>query len=56
MGTEWVSPFSILIKGMESISLGDFRLYVLNVLHAVVYTFLFLILSVVVMERKGVRG
>ncbi len=56
MGTEWVSPFSILMKGMESISLGDFRLYALNVLHAVVYTFLFLILSVVVMERKGVRG
>ena len=56
MGTEWVSPFSILMKGMESISLGNHGLYALNVLHAVVYTFLFLILSVVVMERKGVRG
>lgn len=56
MGTEWISPFSILMKGMESIGLGNLGLYALNVLHAVVYTFLFLILSVVVMERKGVRG
>jgi ABC-type transport system involved in multi-copper enzyme maturation permease subunit len=45
MGTEWISPFSILMKGMESIGLGSFGLYALNVLHAVVYTFLFLILS-----------
>ena len=56
MGTEWVSPFSILMKGMESIGLGNFGLYALNVLHAAVYTFLFLLLSVVVMKRKGVRG
>ena len=54
--TEWISPFSILMKGMESIGLGNLGLYALNVLHATVYTLIFLILSAVVMERKGVRG
>lgn len=55
-GTDWISPFSILMKGMESINLGDISLYAFNVCRSLVYTFVFLLLSVLIMEKKGVRG
>ena len=53
---DWVSPFSLLDRGMESISIGNPKLYVMNVVFALVYSVVFLLASMLVLERKGVRG
>ena len=51
----WLSPFSYLTQGMEAIRRGSFATYWLIVGASVIFTLLFLALSVDALERKGVR-
>jgi ABC-type transport system involved in multi-copper enzyme maturation permease subunit len=55
-GVEWISPFTPLNKGMQAIAMGNAWLYCLNIFHSLIYSFIFLVFSIVVLERKGVRG
>lgn len=52
----WVSPFSYLTQGMEAVRRGDSAGYLLTCGVAFVFTLIFLVLAVVVLNRKGVRG
>jgi len=53
-GTEWISPFSYLNKGMQSIDIRRVQVYA--ILFSVVYSFIFLFFSVWILERRGVRS
>jgi ABC-type transport system involved in multi-copper enzyme maturation permease subunit len=55
-GIEWISPFAYVHRGMQSIGIGSIRLYGMNIVYALVYAFVFLVLSVTALERKGVRA
>ena len=55
-GVEWISPFTYLHRGMQSISIESSRLYGINIAYALAYSFVSLVFSVLVLERKGVRG
>ncbi|RLE06789.1 hypothetical protein DRZ78_04095 [Candidatus Aerophobetes bacterium] len=55
-GIGWISPFSYLTRGMDAISLGNLRIYGLNIVYCVIYSLILLILSVIIFEKKGVRG
>ncbi|MBE0478291.1 ABC transporter permease [Candidatus Aerophobetes bacterium] len=52
----WVSPFSYLSRGMESIGVGSMRPFLLNILYSVVYTVVFLTASIYILKAKGVRA
>jgi len=52
----WVSPFSYLSRGMESIWLGSMKPFLLNILYSVLYTVILLALSVHILRTKGVRA
>jgi len=52
----WVSPFSYLSRGMESIWLGSMKPFLLNILYSVLYTVILLALSVHILRAKGVRA
>ncbi|MCD6407080.1 ABC transporter permease subunit [Candidatus Aerophobetes bacterium] len=52
----WVSPFSYLSRGMESIWLGSLKPFLLNILYSVLYTVILLALSVHILRAKGVRA
>lgn len=53
--TNWVSPFAYLNQGMTAVERGSGTSYLLMSLISVIYAILFLGLSVVSLERKGVR-
>lgn len=52
----WMSPFSYLRRGMESIRVGSIRLYGMNILYSLVYSLAFLVAAVFALQKKGVRG
>ena len=54
-GVQWASPFYYLNKGIEAISLGSMGKYTLSLVFSVIYSVIALILSVLVLKRKGVR-
>lgn len=53
---KWISPFSYLSRGMESISIGSMKLFLLNILYSIIYTAVLLTLSIYILKVKGVRG
>ena len=53
-GIAWISPFSYLTRALQAIDIGSIRLH--SVLFSVVYSLVFLVFSVLILERKGVRG
>jgi len=55
-GTGWISPFSYLNRGMQSIAIGSMLLYGMSILYSLVYSFVLLVSSVLILEAKGVRG
>jgi len=55
-GIGWISPFSYLARGMDAISLGNLRIYGLNIVYCIIYSLVLLIFSVIIFEKKGVRG
>jgi len=55
-GISWVSPFSYISRGMESIQIESMKLYLLNIAYCIVYSVIFLVLSVYILKLKGVRG
>ena len=52
----WLSPFSFLTQGMEAVRRDSVFTYLIVTLISIIFTFLFLGLSVVALEHKGVRG
>jgi len=55
-GIGWISPFSYLNRGMQSIDIGSMRLYGLSILYSLVYSFILLVSSVFILGARGVRG
>lgn len=51
----WASPFSYLMNGINAVALGSVSMYIENMLGALVYTIILLILSVYTLKWKGVR-
>ena len=52
----WVSPFSYLSRGMESIRIGSVRPFMLNIVYSIIYTVVLLFLSIYILKAKGVRA
>ena len=52
----WLSPFSFLMQGMEAVRRGSMSTYLIVTLVSAIFTLVFLGLSVVALERKGVRN
>ena len=55
-GIGWISPFSYLNRGMQSIAIGSMQLYGMSILYSLVYSLVLLVSSVLILEAKGVRG
>ncbi|RLE11765.1 hypothetical protein DRJ04_07450 [Candidatus Aerophobetes bacterium] len=51
----WISPFSYLSRGMESIRVGSIKPLLLNILYSLIYTTVLLVLSVYILKAKGAR-
>lgn len=52
----WISPFSYLSRGMESIRIGSVKPFVLNIVYSIIYTVVLLFLSIYILKAKGVRA
>lgn len=55
-GINWISPFSYLTRGIDSVYLDNTLLYGLNILYSLVYSAILLLLSVFILKKKGVKG
>jgi len=55
-GINWISPFSYLTRGIDSVQLGNTLLYGLNILYSLAYSAILLLLSIFILKRKGVKG
>ena len=53
--TDWLSPFSYLNQGLEAVRRGSSLSYLTTLLISIGYILVFLSLSIVALERKGVR-
>lgn len=51
----WISPFSYLSRGMESIRIGSIKPFLLNILYSIVYTTVLLTLSIYILKVRGGR-
>jgi hypothetical protein len=54
--TRWISPFAGFMSSKKFMGIGTIQPYGMGVLYSIVYSFIFLFLSVQILERKGVRG
>jgi len=54
-GINWVSPFAYLSRGLDSVVLENWPLFITNVLYCVIYSVVLLLLSVLNMNRRGVK-
>lgn len=52
---KWVSPFYYLDKGMEAVSLGNAGKYAVSGISSIIYSTVFIMLSILVLKMKGVR-
>ena len=52
----WISPFSYLTRGIDSVYLDNTLLYGLNILYSLAYSAILLLLSIFILKRKGVKG
>jgi len=55
-GINWISPFSYLTRGIDSVYLDNTLLYGLNILYSLAYSAILLLLSIFILKRKGVKG
>ncbi len=55
-GINWISPFSYLTRGIDSVYLDNTLLYGLNILYSLAYSAILLLLSTFILKRKGVKG
>ncbi len=52
----WLSPFSYMDRGTEAISLGNIKLYGMNIIYCVIYSLVLLGFSMFILNKKGVKG
>jgi ABC-type multidrug transport system permease subunit len=52
----WVSPFAYLSRGLDSVVLENWTLYATHMLYCVVYSLIFVFLSIYAMGKKGVKA
>jgi len=55
-GISWISPFAYLSRGLDSVVLENPLLYLANIGYALLYSLIFMFLSVYVMSKKGVKA
>ncbi len=55
-GINWVSPFAFLSRGLDSVVLESWPLFFTNILYCVIYSVIFLSLSIFIMNRRGVKA
>jgi ABC-type multidrug transport system permease subunit len=55
-GISWVSPFAYLSRGLDSVVLENPFLYTTHIVYALVYSLIFVFLSVYVMTKRGVKA
>jgi hypothetical protein len=54
-GVKWISPFYHMREVMEAARIGSMEKYTVSVLLSATYSAVSLVLSVLVLRRKGVR-
>jgi len=54
-GVKWASPFYYLNEGMEAVKLGNMGKYTLSLVASIIYSIIALLLSILVLKKKGVR-
>jgi ABC-type transport system involved in multi-copper enzyme maturation permease subunit len=54
-GVKWASPFYYLTEGMEAVSIGSVAKYALSSVSSILYAIVALLLSILVIKKKGVR-
>ncbi|MEN3186438.1 MAG: ABC transporter permease subunit [Atribacterota bacterium] len=52
----WISPFAYLSRGLDSVVLENWTLYLTHVLYCVIYSLVFVFLSIYAMGKKGVKA
>jgi len=55
-GISWISPFAYLSRGLDSVVLENPFLYATHIVYALVYSLIFVFLSVYVMTKRGVKA
>ncbi len=55
-GINWISPFSYLTRGIDSVYLDNTLLYGLNILYSLAYSAILFLLSIFILKRKRVKG
>ncbi len=55
-GINWISPFAYLSRGLDSVILENRTLYVTHVLYCVIYSLVFVFLSIYTMGKRGVKA
>jgi ABC-type transport system involved in multi-copper enzyme maturation permease subunit len=54
-GVKWASPFYYLTEGMEAVSIGSVAKYTLSAVFSIIYSIIALVLSILVIAKKGVK-
>lgn len=52
---QWISPLSYFLRGMMAVDLGSVKEYAISIVSSTIYTAVLLGLSVVMLERRGVK-
>ncbi|MGQ9746704.1 MAG: ABC transporter permease [Candidatus Caldatribacteriaceae bacterium] len=55
-GINWVSPFAYLSRGLDSMVLENWTLYLNHILYCAIYSLIFVFLSIYIMGKKGVKA
>ncbi|MDK2896324.1 MAG: hypothetical protein PWP04_444 [Candidatus Atribacteria bacterium] len=55
-GVNWVSPFAFLSRGFDAVALGSWPLYLSNIGYCLIYSFIFVALSIYTMNKRGVKA
>ncbi|MCX6090431.1 MAG: ABC transporter permease subunit [Atribacterota bacterium] len=55
-GINWISPFAFISRGLDSVVLENWPLFFTNIVYCIVYSVIFIALSIGIMNRKGVKA
>ncbi len=55
-GINWISPFAFLSRGLDAVVLESWSLYLANIVYCLIYSLIFMALSIFTMNRRGVKA
>ncbi|HPU08675.1 MAG TPA: ABC transporter permease subunit [Candidatus Atribacteria bacterium] len=55
-GINWISPFAFLSRGLDAVVLESWSLYLANIAYCLIYSLIFIVLSIFTMNRRGVKA